>query len=331
MLTTTTAGLALLGAVLLTGADDVTTRARGDVERALQQQLAAIPGPQATISLRPSAGRGYALEQAAFMLDGRALAMPAIETLQAAPGTIAVLQSQLAPGSHELIVKLVYAGDFGLVSYMTGYKFKLQQKVVFEARRGLGITLTVAPRLDPEKDWQQRLSLAVERLDTLLAEVDATEPEPLLRPRLAAAAPPPPLPAPEVAPAPSRGELPVATIARAPRGAQKSKVARRAEPADPPTEAASAKADLAVEPQPVPEPVASAPAAPREPEAPSTATLVQALRSAPTPSPQAEPAALPPQREPWLLIVAGLASLLSLAAFGMMWRRGASRSPTRRA
>lgn len=282
--------ITLLGALAVTGGD-VTTQADADVERELRA-LTSIPDAQATITFAPSAGRGYALDAASFLLDGRPLDVPPIDTLRAAPGAQQVFHGTVSSGKHELVIRLLYAGDFGFLSYMTGYKFKLQQKVSFETRRGLGIELEVAPETDMAKEWRDRLSVRVRRSETMLARIDTTEPEPLLRsPHL-----PPMTEAPTVAKAdnvsPKLKES--ATPQRRTRAALTKATKKRKHA----VELATAKVPNNAEPAPTPivttaERVSSDPVPDPAPAPTSIVTTVEMLSSAPVPDPVPSPAVPP--------------------------------------
>ncbi|HEY3452761.1 MAG TPA: hypothetical protein VGK67_40830 [Myxococcales bacterium] len=284
--------LSLLGVLALAAGDDaVTARARADVESALRKVQAGIPPPRLILSVKPSAGRGFALEQASFALDNQALPAPA--KLIGSQGVERIFAGEIAPGPHELIVKMQYAGDFGLLSYMTGYKFKLQQKVEFDATRGLEIALVVSPAIDENKEWQQRLGLKVERTQEMLAEVDATEPEPLARPKLAVAAPDsgvlPPPPVLEVA-----GELPSTPDAGKATRAKDQRRTRVATAKSPSADPASAEPDLETaadepeEPEAAPPPAPDAAVPEQAPIPEMIVTNTAALMPAPEPAPEPE-------------------------------------------
>jgi hypothetical protein len=290
--------------VALAPADDVSSRAREDVEHDLAQNV-AVSVAKVHITFAPSAGRGYALEAASFELDGKELAMPSIEQLRAENGVEHVFDGELASGDHALNIRLLYAGDFGLFSYMTGYKFKLNQKVTFETRRGLEIGLDVTPALDKDQEWQKRLSIAVKRSEKMLAQIDSTMPEPMQRPKLASAEPalPPPPPVEPVVEAAAPRPETAAALAKAPR----------------------APADL----QPrQPEPPVVVAAAETTP-APTVVTEVELLKPAPEPQAMAlaplAASVTPADHDPWLLVAAIAAALVALGAIAA-WRLRSPRS-----
>jgi len=312
---------ATLAALAAGTTDDGNARAREEVETQLVKELGtSIPAPAMTIRFAPSAGRGYALESARFELDGKPVASPPLDKLRNATGAETVFHGNISQGTHELAVHLLYAGDFGMLSYMTGYKFKLAQKVTFEAHRGLEIGLDLAPKLDQNQDWQHRLSIGVKRTDTMLAQIDATEPTPLSRPKKPELIEPPPPPPVEVAaadepkPPPEQPKTDDSAAKSSP--ARPTKVARTARPA--------------TEPEPAPQPVAVAQAdeKPPEPAVPATVTIVQAL--SPTPAPivaATSPIATSQAGGPDWHMAALAAGLVILGAISLfVWRRRGSRA-----
>lgn len=314
------AALALVALALAASPADRHARAREEIDRAMERELASLPSPRLTIAFRAPAGTGYSLEQVSFALDGKELPPPPLETLRASAGFERIFEGAVAPGPHELVVKAQYAGDFGFLSYMTGYKFKLAQKIAFESPRGLEIALRVFPKTDERKEWQQRLGLAVERTETMLAQIDTTEPERLARP---AAPPPPPPPPVEPVPAPPAPE-PVAVAAPA-AAAAAPPAALPPAALPPPAVAAAPKrrssapapagpapaAVAAAEPTPAPEPPPAAPA----PVEPKLETAVQAVAPAPVALVVGKPAGEGPAESDgslWYLIGGGAVLLVGI-------------------
>ncbi len=93
---------------------------------------------------RNEMGSAFHLQSVEYVLDGKAIFAKADEggdlrKVQELP----VFNGRLAPGSHQLEVRLEYRGHDGGVSYLDGYKFRVQSSYAFDAEVGKVNTIRV--------------------------------------------------------------------------------------------------------------------------------------------------------------------------------------------
>jgi hypothetical protein len=97
-----------------------------------------VAGARAVLFHRNEMGSSFALESAAYALDGAP-----VYTKADVGGDLdkreefEVFNGRIVPGSHQVGVKLVYRGHgYGLFSYLEGYRFKVQSSHTFNAEAG---------------------------------------------------------------------------------------------------------------------------------------------------------------------------------------------------
>lgn len=106
---------------------------------------------QLVIATHDETGPGFALQSAAFALDGVPITLP--------------FRARLLPGPHQLAVRMAYRGSgLGIFPYHEGYRFNLTSAQLFELEAGHTTQLDVAgyTRLDPTLSAEQRLGIRFE-------------------------------------------------------------------------------------------------------------------------------------------------------------------------
>jgi len=171
--------------------DESERRAREEVERQLRQ-LVGAPPTRVKIEFAALDEPNYELEEAAFELDGRSLAVPS--TRQLAPeGTHLVWSGEVTPGRHTVRAQVVYANSASIVvSEEGGHKWKVGGDVSFLVNAGIEVQVRVAPVRDPgQREIAKRLRLTLPTQPVMLALLDDGKmPEPLPPPQVHATAAP---------------------------------------------------------------------------------------------------------------------------------------------
>jgi hypothetical protein len=107
----------------------------------------AVPGaPRAVLVHRNEMGPEYRLESASYALDGATVyAKVDVDGDLAERREFEVFAGELAPGAHELVVRLVYRGvGEGLSRYWDGYRFEVEATHRFGAAPGQRAVIRVA-------------------------------------------------------------------------------------------------------------------------------------------------------------------------------------------
>lgn len=138
----------------------VERRAREALDQALLE--VAPPSPaHLEIILEGLGLEGHTLEDVDFSLDGVPIAAGRPDLLHA-KGEHRIYTAPVEPGSHTLLVSLVYRNtDANFFSQLAGYRWKLASSVRFEAQRGLRVKVMVRPAHIPDApNLPQRFTLS---------------------------------------------------------------------------------------------------------------------------------------------------------------------------
>ncbi len=188
--------LLLLGAALTAAVshaeDEHATRVREELERQLHQMVGTSP-TRVRVDFVALDEPNYALEGAAFELDGKPLLAPALSQL-GQEGKHLVWNGDVKPGKHALHAHVVYANTASIVVSDEGSrKWKVSGEVAFEVNAGIEVQVQVVPTRDPsQRDISKRVSLSLPAKPVMVAQLDDGKmPEP-------ASAPPPTTPEPPV-------------------------------------------------------------------------------------------------------------------------------------
>lgn len=105
----------------------------------------AATGSRTVLVHRNEMGSAFRLESVEYVLDGKSIFAKADEggDLQKV-AQLPVYSGRIAPGSHQLTVRLEYRGHgYGVFSYLDGYKFRVQSSYTFNAEVGQVNTIRV--------------------------------------------------------------------------------------------------------------------------------------------------------------------------------------------
>jgi hypothetical protein len=105
----------------------------------------ATTGSKAVLVHRNEMGSSFYLESVAYALDGAPVYTKVdVDGDLEKRGEFEIFNGRVVPGSHQIAVQLVYRGHgYGLFSYLTGYKFKVQSSYTFNAEAGKVNTIKV--------------------------------------------------------------------------------------------------------------------------------------------------------------------------------------------
>lgn len=134
----------------------------------------AAAGAIARIKFKNGMGGAYRLENASWVLDGQTIFSAA-----APAATIddrhemSLFDGAIVPGSHTLVVTLVYRGaGYQVFTYLEGYRFTVQSSYAFLVEEGKTTELTViaAPKAELTHAYEERLDLkfALSSSDSIL-------------------------------------------------------------------------------------------------------------------------------------------------------------------
>ncbi|MBU8894703.1 cell envelope biogenesis protein OmpA [Corallococcus sp. H22C18031201] len=122
---------------------------REELERQLREMVPESP-TEVVLSFEGFAPEeGYKVVETDFVLDGKPLAVPSVEELNAAgPHRLAVVKVE--PGEHTLVSRVSLANDsWSLFSATNGFLWKLTASVGFQSQRGLRVVVKVVPAVVP--------------------------------------------------------------------------------------------------------------------------------------------------------------------------------------
>lgn len=149
----------------------------------------AAAGAIARIKFKNGMGGAYRLENASWVLDGQTIFSAAAPessssapvAAKAAPPTATIddrhemvlFDGAIVPGSHTLVVTLVYRGaGYQVFTYLEGYRFTVQSSYAFLVEEGKTTELTViaAPKAELTHAYEERLDLkfALSSSDSIL-------------------------------------------------------------------------------------------------------------------------------------------------------------------
>jgi hypothetical protein len=178
----------LLAGVLLASAsalaeDPKARAAREELERQLTQLVGKAP-TRVRVDLEALDEPNYALEDAAFELDGRPIPSPLLLVLNT-EGSHRIWSGDVAPGKHAVTVRLTYANRSSVVvSDEGGYSWKIGGTVSFDVNAGIEVQVRVVPKRDgTQPDVAKRFKLSLPAKPVMLAALDDGKmPEPPPKP-----------------------------------------------------------------------------------------------------------------------------------------------------
>jgi hypothetical protein len=312
--------VAMTAALVAHAEDPAQRRAREELERQLQQLVGTAQPARVRVEFQALDEPNYTLDDAAFEIDGRALARPALEQL-ARDGVHPVWSGEVPPGRHLVSARLAYTNQTSVVvSDEGGYTWKVTGTNTFEVQAGLEVRVTVTPQRDgAQKDIARRMTVRLPATPVMLGEVDDGKmPEPVAR-KTPPAEPNAPSP-----PPPSLGvddAKPAAAAQAPPRSPPPPE--RRGIPAEVPPPARDVTARRPERPQ-------GTDALPASPEAEAAPAAQPPSLDAPPAAPVALPpaAAAPASEEtevPWAAVALGVVAAVTLL---VVLARRRARPPT---
>jgi uncharacterized small protein (DUF1192 family) len=102
-------------------------------------------GAKAVLVHRNEMGSSFYLESVAYALDGAPVYSKADQDGDLEKREeFEVFNGRIVPGNHQLSVQLVYRGNgYGVFSYLSGYRFKVQSSYTFSAEPSKAMTIKV--------------------------------------------------------------------------------------------------------------------------------------------------------------------------------------------
>lgn len=150
---------------------DAKKNARLELEAELSSMV-KIPPPYAHIQFFGLDEGAYELTDVEFLLDGKALPKPKLESLKEF-AAITIHKGEVSHGDHVLNAMVKYTdGSSMMFSATAGYSWVVKTKVTFTAQRGLETRVLLTPSRDSSRPRDQQFQLKSTVTPIMIAQLD---------------------------------------------------------------------------------------------------------------------------------------------------------------